>query len=349
MSAAQQLIHKLDQFPRVYAAHTPTPIDRLDNLGADLGLRLSVKRDDCTGIAFGGNKVRQLEFYLGEAVAMQADTLLITGAVQSNFVRTAAAMAAKYNLACHVQLEERVDTSSEQYRSGGNVLLNRLLGATVHSYAAGEDESGADKSLDNIADQLREEGGNPYVVHLGMAHPPTGALGYVAAAAEFASQITDIEEVDEIFIGSGSALTHTGLLYGLRVLGINTPVTGVCVRRPHAAQLERVTQRLHEVSEMLGAEVDASEIQLTDGTLAPGYGVMSDHTRSVIQQTAGREGLIVDPAYTGKVMAAVFKEAPRLQGKHVLMWHTGGQPAVFAYQDKLGYQAAQGDTLKGNT
>ncbi len=337
MSAISLLSQKLDQFPRVHAAHTPTPIDYLDNLSADLGIRLSVKRDDCTGVAFGGNKVRQLEFYLGEALAMKADTLLITGAVQSNFVRTAAAMAARYNLRCHVQLEERVNSSSEHYRRGGNVLLDKLLGATVHSYAVGEDENGADESLDNIAKQLRDEGANPYVIHLGLQHPPTGALGYVAAAIEFASQIDDIEPVHEIIIGSGSALTHIGLLYGLRAIGITIPVTGVCVRRPYAPQLQRVTQRLQELSQMLDLEVPASEIQLTDVALAPGYGVMSDHTLTVIEQTARREGLIVDPTYTGKVMAAVFLESPRLQGKHVLMWHTGGQPAIFAYQDALGY------------
>ena len=337
MSAITTLVNKLDKFPRVYAAHAPTPIDTLDNLSNDLGIRLSVKRDDCTGVAFGGNKVRQLEFYLGEAIAMKADTLLITGAVQSNFVRTAAAMSAKYDLRCHVQLEERVSTSSSHYREGGNVLLNKLLGATVHSFAVGEDESAADDALDTIARQLRVEGANPYVVHLGTAHPPIGALGYVAAAIEFAAQIPDIEAVDEIFIGSGSALTHTGLLYGLRALGIDIPVRGVCVRRPYEAQLQRVTQRLQEVGEMLDVQVGASEILLTDKTLTPGYGVMSDYTREVIENTASREGLIVDPVYTGKVMAAVFQEAHRLQGKHVLMWHTGGQPAVFAYQDQLGY------------
>ncbi len=337
MSAIATLTHKLDKFPRVYAAHTPTPIDTLHNLSADLGIRLSVKRDDCTGVAFGGNKVRQLEFYLGEAVAMKADTLLITGAVQSNFVRTAAAMSAMYDLRCHVQLEERVSTNSLHYRHGGNVLLNKLFGATVHSFPAGEDESAADAALDTIAEELRSEGATPYVVHLGEQHPPTGALGYVAAAIEFASQISDIETVDEIFVASGSALTHTGLLFGLRALGIDIPVRGVCVRRAHDAQLQRVTRRLQEVGEMLDDQVSAAEILLTDKALAPGYGLMSEHTRETIAQTARREGLIVDPPYTGKVMAAVFQEAQRLQGKHVLMWHTGGQPAVFAYQDELGY------------
>ena len=132
---------RLAELPRTLLAHTPTPIEHLPNLSAQLaGASLYVKRDDCTGLAFGGNKTRQLEFYLGEALSQNADTILISGAVQSNFVRSAAAAAARLGLACHIQLEERVPDTDALYRSSGNVLLNHLLGATLHSYSEGEDE-----------------------------------------------------------------------------------------------------------------------------------------------------------------------------------------------------------------
>ncbi len=338
MTGKASLSKALDRFPRVRMTHAPTPVESLNNLSSDLGLRLSIKRDDCTGIGFGGNKVRQLEFYLGQACEQHADTVLITGAVQSNFVRTTAAMAAKLGMACHVQLEDRVATDSEHYRSSGNVLLNRLLGASVHHYGVGEDESGADAALDDLAGRLLQSGACPYVVHLGMQHPPLGALGYVSAAMEIADQLQTMDRVDVIYIPSGSALTHIGVLYGLRMLGIDIPVRGVCVRRSKSLQHKRVVTRLNELGEMLIGPVPSSCIELTDIALAPGYGIMSESAREVIEKTARREGLFIDPVYSGKTMSAVFQEADQLQGKHVLMWHTGGQPALFAYQDAFGYQ-----------
>ena len=150
-SAAPTPLGRLDALPRARLAHTPTPLEALPNLSARLGgARLLVKRDDCTGLAFGGNKVRQLEFYLGEAQARAADTVLSTGAVQSNCVRLAAAAARKLGLEIHIQLEERVPKPDPAYRNSGNVLLDRLLGATLHAYPAGEDEAGADKRLREI-------------------------------------------------------------------------------------------------------------------------------------------------------------------------------------------------------
>lgn len=327
----------LDKYPRVQAGQTPTPIEALANLGKHLGLQVSVKRDDCTGVAFGGNKVRQLEFYLGEALARHADTILITGAVQSNFVRTTAAMAARLNLKCHVQLEQRVSNTSAAYHSNGNVLLNKLFGATVHHFSGAEDEAGADNALELLADDLRSQGATPYTIHLGTAYPPTGALGYVAGALELSQQLPTIEQVDEIVVCSGSALTHIGILVGLRVLGIDTPVQGICVRRNAQQQTARVTQRVAELIAMLDTPltIPASDIRLDDAVLAPGYGQLNRATADAIKQAATLEGLLLDPAYTGKGMAGLIRQADRNRGKHVLFWHTGGQPALFAYIDQL--------------
>ena len=219
----------LHRFARVQLGHTPTPIDHALNLSADIGIDLWVKRDDCTGLAFGGNKVRQLEFYMGEAQAREADSVLITGAVQSNFMRTTAAAARLLGMDPHLQLEQRVAKNDERYFQSGNVHLERLLGATLYNFEDGENEAAADANLERIAATLVAKGRKPYVIHLGISHPPIGGLGYVVAAQEITGQIAAMEgfsaagrgdkgdpgvgaKFDAIVVASGSALTHAGLL-----------------------------------------------------------------------------------------------------------------------------------------
>lgn len=335
--AADRLEQALERFPRVHVCHAPTPIEPLPRLGASLGLELFVKRDDCTGLAFGGNKVRQLEYYVGQALAEGADTLLITSAVQSNFMRVAAAMAARFGLRAVLQLEDRVPAMDALYRDGGNVLLDRLLGAEFETYPDGEDEAGADAAVARRAEAIRAAGGRPYQVPLGAGNPPLGALGYVVAALELRAQLQDLGPIDEIVVGSGSALTHAGLLAGLRALGLETPVLGVCVRRDAASQTARVGARVRDLEDMLGLprRVAPADVRLDDGMLAPGYGRLNAPTRDAIRRTARLEGLFLDPVYTGKAMAALVARAERLAGRRVLFWHTGGQPALFAYGDRL--------------
>lgn len=339
MNKMTNLIAALSQHPRAELAHTPTPMEEMGNLGTSLGLELFVKRDDCTGLAFGGNKVRQLEFYFGEALAQKADVVLITGAVQSNYVRTAAAFARRLGMDCHIQLEERVPNDSDIYRENGNVLLDQLLGATLHSYPDGEDEAGADKAVGEIADQLRKKGMTPYIIPLGGNSKPLGALGYVAAAIELFEQLKAIPEFDEIVIASGSALTHSGLLFGLRTLGVDVPIQGICVRRNVTQQKARVIQRVEDLAKLMGLPnpVKEGDFKLYDGVLEPGYGQLNDLTIEAIQQTARLEGLFLDPVYTGKVMAGLIAlaKAKQLSGKRVLFWHTGGTPALFGYANQL--------------
>ena len=166
-------MRNLSEFSRTALAHRPTPLEPMPNVSADLGgPEVWVKRDDCTGLGMGGNKARQLEFYFGDALAQGADTVLITGAVQSNYVRATAAAAAKLGMGCEIQLEERVHGMDETYRRSGNVLLDRLFGARLHSYPEGEDEGGADAELEVIAERLRGQGRSPYVIHLAEGHRP---------------------------------------------------------------------------------------------------------------------------------------------------------------------------------
>jgi D-cysteine desulfhydrase/L-cysteate sulfo-lyase len=333
-------LEKLHTIARTPLAHTPTPIEPLPNLGKYLGSGpLYVKRDDCTGLALGGNKARQLEYYFGDALEQNADTVLITGAVQSNFVRMAAAAAAKLGLTCHIQLEERVTDAGAEYRESGNVLLDRILGAVMHTYPKGEDEAGADANLKMIAEQLGEAGKKPYIIPLAPGHPPLGALGYVRAASEILDQLADADyQIDEIVVASGSGNTHAGLLFGLRALDSGITVMGACVRRDREAQLARITTRCRAIAALLETEspVQRQDIQLTDDTFAPGYGHLNNATHEAISLCARLEGLLLDPVYTGKSMAACIQRArDGGSNRSILFMHTGGTPGVFAYGRQL--------------
>lgn len=330
-----------NDFPRVRLGHAPTPLDHARTLGKELGIDLYVKRDDCTGLAFGGNKVRQLEFYLGAAVAEGADTVLITGAVQSNFVRVAAAAARIHGMEIHIQLEERVPDVDASYRMSGNVLLDKLLGAHLSSYPVGEDESAADAALEALARDLADTGRRPFVIHLGVNHPPLGALGYVVAAEELTAQMSERDlEFDHVVVASGSALTHSGLLVGLRALGNDVQVIGVCVRRRAELQHPRVFNRCREVAALIGREdcIAESDVVVSDAVLAPGYGQLNNDTMAAIAMAARLEALMLDPVYTGKAMAglvALARDGRLAPGSRVLFVHTGGLPAIFGYERTL--------------
>jgi D-cysteine desulfhydrase/L-cysteate sulfo-lyase len=312
----------------------------MPNLEARVGgVRLYVKRDDCTGLALGGNKVRQLEFYMGEAQSNGADTILITGAVQSNFARLAAAAARQLAMDCHIQLEERVPKTDPAYRNSGNVLLERILGATLHSYPEGEDEAGADRRLGEIAAELEGRGRRPYIIPLAPGHKPLGALGYVVAAQETLTQMAEQGlAFDEIVIPSGSGNTHAGMLFGFRALGCPVRVTGICVRRGAAAQRPRIRARCDEIADLLGLEpvVGDDDVVLSDAFLSPGYGQLNEATVRAIETAAQCEGLILDPVYSGKTMAGFLDRARAGgAGRSLLFVHTGGTPAVFAYVTAL--------------
>lgn len=318
-----------------------TPLERLERLSDLLGIELWLKRDDLTGLGFGGNKTRQLEFYFGEALAQGADTVLITGAVQSNFVRSAAAGAARLGLKAVLQLEERVSGMGETYHRSGNVLLAQILGAEHMSYPLGEDESGADEALHARADQLRAEGHTPYVIHLGADHPPLGALGYVACGGELCEQL---DSFDAAVVPSGSGSTHAGFLTGLRLAEQRAPVFGVCVRRDSVQQHARLQVVLRKLAKLLNIDpsLTSDDINVWDGALAPGYGRVGQSTREAMTLMARTEGVFLDPVYTAKTFAGLLglvKQGTIKQGQKIVMVHTGGLPALFAYEDQLRCQA----------
>lgn len=322
---------------RVDIVRGPTPLNRVPRLSAALGIDLYIKRDDLAGPTLGGNKARQLEYYFGAAKTAGADTMLITGAVQSNFARLTAAVARAEGMHAVLQLEDRVKGKSPVYHASGNVLLSRLLGAEVMTYPEGEDEAGADAALHVRAEELRAQGRVPYVIHLAKDHPPLGALGYVDAAKEMLLQQPDI---DVFVVASGSGSTHAGLLAGLRGAGSSARVVGSCVRRDGATQHARIGRVIEGLKLLYdgAAKVASTDIETWDGALAPGYGQIGEAAASAMKLMAQTEGLILDPVYTAKSFAAVpalvaTGDIPK--DARVCFVHTGGLAALFAYEDVI--------------
>jgi D-cysteine desulfhydrase family pyridoxal phosphate-dependent enzyme len=337
MNTSANYDHWFDGIARTRLMTERTPVELLERLSDSLGIELWLKRDDLTGLGFGGNKTRQLEFYFGEALAQRADTVLITGAVQSNFVRSAAAAAARLGLNAVLQLEERVPDMGDTYHQSGNVLLARILGAEHMHYPIGEDEAGADNALHERADQLRAQGRKPYIIHLGVNHPPLGALGYVACAGELLGQLSDF---DVAVVPSGSGSTHGGFLTGLRMADQSMPVFGVCVRRDSQQQRARMKIVLSRLAELLKIDpaLTLDAIKVWDGALAPGYGRVGDNTREALTLMARTEGIFLDPVYTAKTFAGLLGliEAGQIRkGRKVVLLHTGGLPAIFGYEQEL--------------
>jgi len=328
-------------FPRVDLTHRPTPLERLQNLSKEFGTNLWIKRDDCTGLAFGGNKSRQLEFYIGQARQQGADTLLTTGAVQSNHVRMTVAAARKTGMEVEVQLEHRVDRQQPEYHQSGNPFLVKLMGAKIHYYPQGEDEDGADRAMVNRAAELEKEGRKAYVIPLSNAHAPYGALGYVDGAEELLSQLELLKIKPSLFVvPSGSASTHSGFLVGARACGCMTPVHGVCVRRDAKSQHRRVATKIRSVIDVLKLDLEIADddIICDDDLLAPGYGLPNQATIDAIRFLARREGILLDPTYTGKTFAALLallKQGRFSENDHVVFLHTGGTPSLFGYPELI--------------
>ena len=349
-AAPEDRLPALSAHPKVELSHGETPLDPLNNLGRRLGVILWAKRDDCNGLAMGGNMVRQLVYYFGRAAAENADTILITGAIQSNFVRLAAAAANRLGWRAEVQLEDRVPNDDPTYRASGNYLLDELLGARIHRFPLGEDEAAADRNLDEIAERLRREGRRPYVIHLGIEHPPIGGLGYVEAACETWAQLQRLRRApSHVVIPSGSGLTHAGFLVGARAVGWDVTVLGVCVRRDAAQQHARILRRAGEIVQLLGIDLEITEndVIVDDDALAPGYGRMNEATRAAIRLAAESEALLLDPVYSGRCMAGLvhFVDQGRIPaGNETVFIHTGGTPAIFAYQNDFSGTLAEGAT-----
>ncbi len=328
----------LKGFPRVPLAHLPTRLEHLPRLSQELGgPDIWVKRDDCTGLATGGNKTRKLEFSMGEALEQGTDTIITVGAVQSNHVRQTAAAAAKLGMQCEVLLEHRVGKPTELYKTSGNVLLDRILGANLREYEKGID---FDAEMDRIAGEIRADGGTPYIIP-GGASNPVGALGYVGCAEELLQQCEEQGIVfDHAVLASGSAGTHAGFVVGLRASGSDLPIQGFGVNVPQAEQEEKVFGLARATADFIGKPgcVARDDIVADCNYIGPGYGEPTDSMNEAVLMLARLEGLLFDPVYSGKALAGMIDyvhEGRFVKGQNTVFLHTGGVAGLFAYADIL--------------
>ena len=325
------------QFARVDLCHQPTPIEPMERLQKQLsGPQLFIKRDDCTGLATGGNKTRKLEFLLGEALAQGADTLVTQGAVQSNHVRQTAAAACKFGLKCHALLERRVADAASDYESTGNVFLDELFGATLEFRPTGLDMNAEAKAL---CQRLRADGAKPYFIPGGGSNA-IGALGYASCAQEIGVQSQELGiDFDYMVVASGSAGTHAGLLAGLQAMRSDLPVLGISVRHAQAKQVAAVHALAEKTLALLnGAALPIDKVIVDDGYVGPGYGVAAESTLEAIRMTARSEAILLDPVYSAKAMAGLIglvRSGFFAADAKVLFLHTGGSAALFAYEEIL--------------
>ena len=327
----------LDRFPRFSLCHRPTPIEPMVRLTEALGgPQIFVKRDDCTGLATGGNKTRKLEFLVGEALAQNADILVTQGAVQSNHVRQTAAAACRVGMLCHAVLERRVPDVGTEYEETGNVFLDKLFRATLEFRPGGLDMNAEGQA---VADKFRDQGRRPYFIPGGGSNP-TGALGYVGCAQEIAWQsVEDGHDFQWLVMATGSTGTQAGLVSGFKALGWPLPVMGISVRQPRERQIEAVHRLAAMTAEKLGADSAAvEEIHVDDGYVGEGYGVPAASTYEAIALVAQTEGLLLDPVYSAKGMAGLIgliRQGAFKPSDKVLFLHTGGATALFAYEDAI--------------
>jgi len=329
----------LSRFPRLHFAHLPTPLEPMKNLSAHLGgPDLWIKRDDCTGLGGGGNKTRKLEFLMADAIERGCDTVITQGAVQSNHARQTAAIAAKLNMQCHILLENRTGSSQWDYMNNGNVLLDKLFGATVSTRPGGTDMAA---EMEAIADQLRSDGRKPYIIPGGGSNP-VGALGYVNAALELLTQANDRGlRIDLLVHATGSAGTQAGLVTGMVAARTGIPVLGIGVRAPREAQETAVYNLACRTADHLGlGDVIAREDVVANcDYVGEGYGLPTPAMVDAVNLLARTEAILLDPVYSGKGMAGfidLVRQGQFSQMKNIVFLHTGGSAALFGYPDIYG-------------
>lgn len=313
--------------PRVPIAHLPTPYEEAPRLAAAAGLtQLWIKREDLSGPALGGNKIRQIEYILGAARAAGADTLVTTAASQSNFCRALAGCAPQAGMGCALLLRRSGGTART-----GNLLLMELFGAEISWTDATDPWAPSVRAeLDALADDLRARGRVPFIVQLPGASAPLAAAAWALAADELFADFARAGTVPEVMaVACGSALTLAGLAVGFARHAVATRLLGVSVQQPAARLLPWVADVAARTADLLGWRVPApmARVTITDDQVAPGYAQPSAAGLAALRLAARTEGLVLDPSYTGKAMAGLLAAA---RGRTACFLHSGGLPALFA-------------------
>lgn len=335
----------LSRFPRRRYTPWATPIEPLPRFSAALaatcpggrGPEIWVKRDDQLGLFPGGNKTRKLEFLVADALAQGADTLITCGAPQSNHCRITLAAAVREGLKCRFVIEERVPDSYDPQASGNNFMF-RLLGVeAITVVPAGTDMAAA---MQRVADELAAAGRKGYVIPGGGSNA-LGGLGYVACAQEIQQQTFELGlRFDRLVVGSGSSGTHGGLVAGFLGNHIDIPIVGIGVSRDPADQEPLVLREAQAVCDLLGLglQVPREAVRSIGGYWQPKYSVPNPMMVEAVRMAARTEGLLLDPVYTGKVMAGLIglaRQGELRPGERVLFLHTGGLPSLHAYERVL--------------
>lgn len=330
---ADELAGRLSARPRVRLAQLPTPLHPAPRFSAEVGAEVWLKRDDLTGVAMGGNKIRKLEFLLGEAREAGADCLVTVGAAQSNHARTVAAGAAMSGLPCHLVLGgDRPD------RPTGNILLSTLLGAELH-FTGVSDWDELEQAAEELRGTLVAQGRRPYVMPVG-GSTPVGALGFAAAYLELLDQAAaEGIEPGAIVHATASGGTQSGLHAAHRLLfpgGGGPEVHGVVASGTAGELMPEVAELAAGVADLLGGPRDIGEPHGIDGFVGDGYGVSTPGGEAALRLLLRNEGVLTDPVYTAKALHAVVERGAKLAaGRPLVFWHTGGTPAVFSDEHSL--------------
>lgn len=334
--SSRRLTEKFERYPLTFG---PSPIEELPRLTEALGggVKLYAKREDAnSGLAFGGNKTRKLEYLIPEALEQGADTLVTIGGVQSNHTRQVAAVAAKLGMKCHLVQESWVPYSDAVYDRVGNILMSRVLGAEVEMVDEGFD-IGIRESWKRALESIRERGGKPYAIPAGASDHPLGGLGFVNFADEVREQERELGfAFDYVVTCSVTGSTQAGMVVGFaadgrarRVIGIDASGTP---EQTHA-QILRIARSTAEKVE-LGQELGSDDVVLDPDYAYPAYGLPSDETNEAIRLAARTEGMMTDPVYEGKSMQGMVDLVRKdffEKGARVLYVHLGGVPAINAY------------------
>ena len=322
----------LEKFERIKLGHFPTPIEHLKNISKYLGgPNIFIKRDDCTGLATGGNKTRKLEFLMPDALKKKAELVVTIGAVQSNHARQTAAACTLLNLKCLIILEQRLDSPPDEYMKSGNVFLDKLFGADIDLCPKSENVL---EYSQKVVNDLKSKGINIYFIPGGGSNE-IGALGYVECLNEIINENKKYNFI-HIIHGTGSAGTQSGLLAGKKYFNCNIPVTGISVRYDRKTQEEKVYQLSKKTCELLQCTVlEKSEVLAFDEYIGPGYGMPTDSMVEATELLAKKEAILLDPVYSGKGFAGLIgmiKNKQLRKNDNVLFIHTGGAVSLSAYQ-----------------
>jgi L-cysteate sulfo-lyase len=328
----------LARFPRVRLFPSPTPLEKLDNFSRALGgPEIWIKRDDCTVVATGGNKVRKLEWLIGEARAQGATHIVTQGAVQSNHVRQTAAVARRFGMKCTALLEHRIETNDRDYLNSGNVLLDKLFDCAIEYRPGGVDMNA---EAEKKGEELRAQGVKAYVIPGGGSNR-VGALGYVSCAQELMQQADEMGlKIDLIVTATGSAGTHAGLVVGLHGINAQVPVLGIGVRLPKDRQEANVHKLAEVTAEYLGMKggIPREAVEANCDYVGAGYGIPTEGMANAVQMLAREEGILLDPVYSGKAMAGMIdliRKGAIGKDKTVVFLHTGGAVGLFGYTGYL--------------